>query len=153
MRGYEFLEKIPNDRDYLVLALRTIQGAKGYLPDDAISIVAEYFGISVKDVESVIGFYPALTRVPPGRWRLTVCDGTACRRKRGGELLEVIRRELGLTLENPTTGNRLFSLETSRCLGACNRAPVLLVNDERYDNMTPQKLKQLTKLRDSTPAE
>ena len=76
---------------------------------------------------------------------LRVCDGTACHVRKSTEILKEIYSELGLSEKKHTTDDRLFTLETVSCLGACGLAPVMVVNDEVHPSMTVEKVRALLK--------
>ena len=90
-------------------------------------------------------FYENFSFEPKGKYVIKVCDGTACHVRKSTSILERLYKELGVTKENPTTPDMLFTLETVSCLGACGLAPVLTVNDKVYPAMTPDAASELIK--------
>ena len=140
---FEFLKRIDPDPGNLIQGLQLTQSVQGYISDRALEALAEYFRLPVAEVEGVVSFYAKFKRTRPGKYLLTVCDGTACHVKKSSTLLEAIRNKLGITPQHPTTEDFLFSVETVSCLGTCGMAPVMLVNEEVHGQMTPQKLDKL----------
>ena len=136
-----------HDRDpsKLIAILQGIQDAYSYLPEDIMTYVATALGISPGKVFGVATFYSHFTLKPKGKNVIKVCDGTACHVKKSKEILKVLEQELGLTKENNTTPDMLFTLETVACLGACGLAPVVVMNDEVHGAMTKEKTLDLLK--------
>lgn len=142
-KKYDFLKKIECVPGNLIQGLQLTQSVEGYLSDDSLRAISEYFGVPVAEVEGVVSFYAKFKRTPPGKYRLTVCDGTACHVKKSTLLLDAIRKKLNLTAERSVTPDRLFSVETVSCLGTCGMAPVMLVNEEVHGQMTAAKVDKL----------
>lgn len=126
----------------LIPALEEVQEAIGYLPKSIQARIAEAMRVPLKEVHGVVSFYSFFTVVPRGRHTTRCCLGTACY-VRGGKknmerLTEILRIEPG-----GTTGDRKFSLETVRCLGACGLAPVITVDEDTYRQVKPIKLVEI----------
>ena len=136
---YAFLEKIGREPSNLIKGLQAVQGVEGYVSDESIVAIADYFGIPVVEVEGVLSFYAQFKRVKPGKYKIAVCDGTACHVRRSIPILEALRRELGVSEKKKTTDDMLFTLETVSCLGACGLAPVMTLDDKVHPAMTPEK--------------
>ena len=139
---FSFLSKIERDSGNLIKGLQAIQSAYGYVSDEAIRVAAEYFGRPEADVEGVITFYAQFKRVKPGKFKIAVCDGTACHLK-GAPLIHTwLHQELGLK-PGETAPDGVFSLETVACLGCCSLAPVMSVNGKvhaKLDRRTMMKI-------------
>lgn len=75
---YAFLEKVGREPSNLIKGLQAVQGVEGYVSDESIVAIADYFGIPVVEVEGVLSFYAQFKRVKPGKYKIAVCDGTAC---------------------------------------------------------------------------
>ena len=84
---YAFLEKVGREPSNLIKGLQAVQGAEGYVSDESIEAIAEYFGIPAVEVEGVLSFYAQFKRVKPGKYKIAVCDGTACHIK-GSPLIQ-----------------------------------------------------------------
>ncbi len=123
----------------LVPILQEVQEEYRYLPPDILSYVARSLNIAPARVFGVATFYAHFAIKPKGKHLVRLCDGTACHVKDSVPILDAIRFRLGVTEAQPTTRDLLFTVETVACLGACGLAPVLVVDDQVYGAMTPEK--------------
>jgi NADH-quinone oxidoreductase subunit E len=89
------------------------------------------------EVYGVATFYAHFALAPKGKYVLRLCDGTACHVKRSIPILEALRTKLRVSEDRPTTQDLLFTVETVSCLGACGLAPVLLINEQVYGQVSP----------------
>ncbi len=142
-RVCDVLDRHGRNPHKLIAILQEIQDEYAYLPEDIMTYVATALGISPGQVFGVATFYSHFTLEPKGKYVIKVCDGTACHVKKSEELLKVLEKELGLTREERTSPDMLFTLETVACLGACGLAPVVVVNDEVHGLMTKEKTIEL----------
>ncbi len=137
----------------VIPVLQSIQERLGYVPREAIKRVGERMSISYSELAGVVSFYSYFTTVPRGRHTVRVCLGTACYVRGGKEVLQKFEESLGIEVGN-TTEDRLFSLEVGRCFGACGLAPVVLVDDEVHQRVSPPKVRGLLDAyRDAADAE
>ncbi len=127
------------DRSNLIFSLQERQREEGYISDDAIREVADQFQMPPIEVEGVVSFYTQFKRVKPGKYKVAVCDGTACHIKGSTQVLNWARDHLGLA-PGETDSEGLFSLEAVACLGCCSLAPVLSINGKAYGNLDRNKL-------------
>lgn len=127
----------------LIPILQSIQEEYRYLPEEILTLVATSLGLSPAKVFGVATFYSHFTLKPKGKYIIRICDGTACHVKQSDGILEALREELGLSGSATTTPDLLFTLETVSCLGACGLAPVLVINDDVYGQMTPGRAREL----------
>ncbi|MHB9140015.1 MAG: NADH-quinone oxidoreductase subunit NuoE family protein [Victivallaceae bacterium] len=132
--SYEYLSKIDKDASNLIKALQTVQNQEGFVSDQSIATVAKYFSIPDAEVEGVLSFYAQFRRSKPGRFRIAVCDGTACHIKGSPLILDWISTEIRIN-SGETDEKGLFSLETVACLGCCRLAPVMSINGKVYGNL------------------
>jgi NADH-quinone oxidoreductase subunit E len=146
MKGLRKLEKVcqileQNNRDpgRLITILQAVQEEYRYLPEEILTFVATSLNLTPARVYGVATFYSHFTLKPKGKYIIRVCDGTACHVKRSTALLEALCLRLELKGNIMTTPDMLFTVETVSCLGACGLAPVIVVNDEVYGQMTPEK--------------
>ena len=137
------LRQYQEDATSLIMILQQAQSIYGYLPQEVIYHVAQRTGNSPAKVMGVATFYSYFRLQPMGTYQIMLCDGTACHVRKSIPILERLRSELGLSEEKATTDDRLFTVETVSCLGACGLAPVLTVNDKVYAAMTPDKAAEL----------
>jgi len=133
-QDFSYLKEIDNSRTYLIKGLQTVQGKEGYLSDEAILAVAEYFSIPPVEVEGVVSFYAQFKRTKPGKYQISVCDGTACHIKGSNMILDWISTDLGIA-DGETDKDGLFSLQTVACLGCCSLAPVMSINGRVFGKL------------------
>lgn len=115
--------------------LQEAQEIYGYLPLEVQKIIAEKTGVSVEEVYGIVTFYSQFKLNPDGQIAIAVCLGTACYVKGSGEVIEEISKQLGVPVGGISEDGR-YSLEATRCIGACGLAPVLTVNGEVYGRLT-----------------
>ncbi len=118
----------------LIMILHKAQLIFGYLPEEVQRYVAKALEIPLADVYGVTTFYSYFSLTPRGKHRIAVCMGTACYVRGAGDLVAAFERELGVKV-GQTTPDGLFTLEASRCIGACGLAPVLTVGEDVYGNI------------------
>ncbi|MBQ8357306.1 MAG: NAD(P)H-dependent oxidoreductase subunit E [Clostridia bacterium] len=115
--------------------LQEAQEIYGYLPIEVQRIIARETGVSLEEIYGIVSFYAQFKLNPDGKVAIAVCLGTACYVKGSGELVEAISDELKVA-PGSTSADGKFSLEATRCIGACGLAPVLTVNGEVYGRLT-----------------
>lgn len=129
------IEKYRGTKGALMPVLQEAQEIYGYLPIEVQKIIAVRMGVSLEEVYGVSTFYSQFVLNPKGEVSIAVCLGTACYVKGSGEILDKITQVLGLPAGS-TTPDGKYSLEATRCIGACGLAPVLTVNNEVYGKLT-----------------
>lgn len=127
-------------RANLIACLHKAQQLFGYLPESVQLVVADKFRLQLSDVYGVISFYSYFTVSPPGKYKINVCTGTACFVKGAFQVLREFEIQLGISA-GETRADLEFSLGGLRCVGACSLAPVVMVNDQVYGNVTPEMVK------------
>ena len=120
----------------LMPVLQQAQEIYGYLPIEVQRMIALKMGVSIEEVYGVSTFYSQFVLNPKGEIAIAVCLGTACYVKGSGEILDKITQILGLPAGS-TTPDGKYSLEATRCIGACGLAPVLTINNEVYGKLVP----------------
>ncbi|HEY8892263.1 MAG TPA: NADH-quinone oxidoreductase subunit NuoE [Clostridium sp.] len=120
----------------LIPVLHEVQKLFGYLPEEALRIVAEEINIPMSEIYGVSTFYSQFTLEPKGEHIIKVCLGTACYVKGSQDILERLSSVLEVEV-GKTTSDGKFTLEAARCLGACGLAPVLMVDDKVYGRLIP----------------
>jgi NADH-quinone oxidoreductase subunit E len=133
------LEALSPDQMSLITVLQKVQKHFGYLPREAMIEVARAQGVHETRVFSVASFYNQFRFVPPGKYPVKVCMGTACHIKGGDSILTVWETKLGIH-EGQVTENRLFSLDRVACVGCCAMAPVSVVGEEVHGSMMPTRV-------------
>ena len=132
----------PTGRGQLIPLLQMVQKALGYLPDEALSLVADHLTVTRSEVYGVASFYNQFRFNPPGKNPVKVCMGTACHVRGGEIILENFERKLEIR-EGETTADREFSIERVACVGCCALAPVALVGETLHGQMAPSKVEGL----------
>lgn len=134
----DVLAKYKDTKGSLITILQKAQDIYGYLPTDVIYHVAEQTGNTPAKVMGVATFYTQFRLQPVGKYLIMLCQGTACH-VNGSERIEAaICEELGIK-DGETTEDGLFTLKCVACLGCCSLSPVMMINDETYSSLTPEK--------------
>ena len=123
----------------LIPIMQDIQEEYRYLPGELLRYVAKEIGITEAQAYSVATFYENFSFEAKGKYVIKVCDGTACHVRHSTPVLEAFWKELGLSAEKKTTADMMFTVETVSCLGACGLAPTIMVNEQVYPAMNPEK--------------
>lgn len=135
----EIVESFRHDPSKLVPILQRVQAEYHYLPEKVLTFVATSLGLPPARVFGVATFYGHFTMKPKGKYVVHVCDGTACHVKGSERLLDTLRKKLGLSGDEKTTPDLLFTLETVSCLGACGLAPAMVINEKVYGQITKER--------------
>lgn len=137
----EIIAKHGRKQAALIPILQEVQGEYRYLPEEILTYVAMVMNLSPATVYGVATFYAQFSLEPKGKYVVRICDGTACHVRGSDPVKESIRKLLGLQGAKQTTDDLRFTVETVSCLGACGLAPVVMINDQIYGQMTPEALK------------
>lgn len=140
----EIVEKHGTARENLIEILHDIQdaGEDNSLHKEQLQTLSEVMGLTVSDLISTASFYTMFSLEPRGRHIVRLCESPPCYVMGSENLLEALRKRLGVDL-GETTEDGEFTLETTSCLGACGVAPVMSVDDEVYGNLTEQKAREI----------
>ena len=138
----EILEVYKVDKENLIPILNDVQEKYGYIPKIAQLEISKYLNVPMAEIYGVITFYSRFTLEPKGKYNISVCLGTACFVKGSQSILDRLKDRLKID-EGKTTKDGKFSIDTTRCVGACGIAPVFTVNDEVYGNATVKKLDEV----------
>ena len=114
--------------------LHKAQDIYGYLPLEVQEIISEELGVPLAEIYGIVTFYTQFSLNPKGAYQIGVCLGTACYVKGSGEILEEIKKILGIGVGECTADGK-FSLDATRCVGACGLAPVVTINDDVYGRL------------------
>ena len=123
----------------LMPVLQEAQNIFGYVPKDVQQLIADGLGTTLAEVYGVATFYAQFSLEPKGQYVVGVCLGTACYVKGSQKVLDKLAEELDIPVGR-TTPDGLFTLNATRCLGACGLAPVMMINDEVYGRLTPDMI-------------
>ncbi|MEA2694726.1 MAG: NADH-quinone oxidoreductase subunit [Acidobacteriota bacterium] len=116
----------------------------GWLPDEAIAAVAAELGIPSATVYGVVTFYDLYHQKPVGRHRIRVCTNLSCQLRGSGEIMEAIKAELKVGEDEVTPDGRCSYIHFE-CLGSCDTAPMMMIDDDYHENLTPEKARRIVK--------
>lgn len=143
---FEKLDEILEEYKYkdggLIPVLQIAQGLFGFLPEEVLRHIAKKMDKPYSEVAGVVGFYSFFSTQPRGDNVIRVCLGTACYVRGGKQVLDSIKKELGIDV-GETTEDKSFSLEVARCFGACGLAPAIMINDDVHQRVKPARIKQI----------
>ena len=139
-----YIPRYPNKQAVTLPALHIVQDALRCVPLEAVREIADLLDLSPAEVNDTMTFYGFFReeKKPLGRTRLWVCRSLACALRGGDELLGTVCQKLGVT-PGGTSADGKVTVEFAECIGACEGAPAVLVNDEHRYDMTPEKLDEL----------
>ena len=138
----EILASFRGEKAELIPILQKVQQACGYLPEEALSQIAQFVDVPECTVYGVATFYAQFKFVPTGRNVIKVCRGTGCYVRGAPRILDELETELNIK-EGETTPDLEYTLETVACFGSCALAPVMVVNGRVYGRMTKDRVKKI----------
>lgn len=131
--------ELKNEKGALMPILQKAQDIYGYLPYEVQKIISDEMNIPVEKIYGVVTFYSQFSLYPKGKYKISVCLGTACYVKGSGSVFDKLVEKLGIE-GGECTADGKFSLEACRCVGACGLAPVMTINDDVYGRLTPDQV-------------
>jgi NADH-quinone oxidoreductase subunit E len=141
-KAAEIIGRYPKARSALLPLLHLVQSEEGYVSADGIEFCAGQLGLSEADVTGVVSFYTMYKRRPVGEYHVGVCTTALCAVMGGDAILADLQQHLGIG-NDETTADGKVTLEHLECNAACDYAPVVMVNWEFFDDMTPQSARDL----------
>ena len=138
----DVLAKYADVKGSLITILQKTQDIYGYVPIDAVYHISERTGLTPAKILGVATFYSQFRFTAVGKYMIMVCKGTACYVNGAERIIDAISEELGIG-NNETTADGLFSLSIVSCLGCCSLAPVMMIDEDTYGSLTPDKVKQI----------
>lgn len=129
------IEKYKGTDGALIPVLHEAQEIFGYLPIEVQKKISDGLDVPMSEIYGVVTFYTQFSIYPKGKYNIGVCLGTACYVKGSGDIIDKIKQKLGIEVGQCTDDGK-FSLEATRCIGACGLAPVLTVNEDVYGRLT-----------------
>ena len=138
----EIIGRYPKSRSALLPLLHLVQSEQGYVSEDGITFCAEQLGLTEAEVTAVVSFYTMYKREPVGEYHVGVCTNSLCAVMGGDVIFADLKEHLGIG-NDETTSDGKVSLEHLECNAACDYAPVVMVNWEFFDNMTPRSARDL----------
>ncbi len=136
------IEKYKGAAGSLMPVLQEAQEIYGYLPEEVQIMVAEGLGKSLSEIYGVVSFYTQFNLNPKGKIEVSVCMGTACYVKGAQSILERVERKLGCKAGEVTKDGR-FSIDATRCIGACGLAPVMIVGGDVHGCITADEVDEI----------
>ncbi len=137
----KLVEKYGRERSALLPILQELVRLEGYLTKDAMIEVAKELDLSATEVYGVASFYSFLDIVPRGRYKIRVCKSITCSH-RNRLVLEELEKILKIKVGGTTLDGR-FSLLMTNCIGQCDHSPAMLINDNVYTDLTPEKVREI----------
>ena len=131
-------------RESLLAVLEEEQRKSGYISEKFIAGVAQSLNLSVSEVYGVATFYSFLAIKPLGKHVIRICKSVPCYLKDSQMIIQGVQKELGIT-PGETSADGRFSFELTNCIGACDKAPAMLINSDVHGNLTPGKIAQILK--------
>ncbi len=138
----EHLAHYPRKQAAVIEALKVVQFHRGYVSDENVEDIAKLLDMTPDEVDSVATFYNLIFRKPVGEHVILMCDSVSCWIMGYENLKDHLSAKLGIDIGQTTSDNR-FTLLTIPCLGACDRAPAMMIDNELYGNLTPQKIDEI----------
>ena len=138
----QIIDKYIDEPSPLMMILSAIQKDFGYIPLEVQEIVSQRTGLSVAEIYGVVTFYSFFSLTPKGKYVIGCCLGTACYVKGSQKILDRLKERLKIE-EGETTEDGMFSIEATRCVGACGLAPVFTVNNEVHGKATVKMLDEI----------
>ncbi|MDR0897895.1 MAG: NAD(P)H-dependent oxidoreductase subunit E [Oscillospiraceae bacterium] len=126
----------------LITVLHLAQEIYGYLPLELQRVIADGMGVSLSYVSSVVTFYSFFSMVPRADHAIKICMGTACYVRGGKRIVDRLEEVLGIHV-GQTTDDGKFSMQITRCLGACGLAPVIMIDEEVFQQVNPDKIEKI----------
>ncbi len=140
----EVIESHKGQDGAAIPVLHKAQEIYGYLPIEVQTMIAEGLDIPLAEIYGIVTFYTQFSLNPKGKYQIGVCLGTACYVKGSGDILEKIKSILGIDVGECTPDGK-FSIEATRCIGACGLAPVITVNEDVYGRLVVDDVEDIIK--------
>ncbi len=140
----DVLKKFKTIPGSLITVLQNAQDLYGYLPQDVLMYISEQMTIPPAKVFGVATFYTQFRFAPIGKYLILLCQGTACHVNGSQRIEQAITEELGI-VDGETSQDGMFTLKNVACLGCCSLSPVMMINDDTYGALTPEKTKKILK--------
>ena len=138
-RLLKVIEEKKDEKGALMPILQKAQEIYGYLPVEVQTIISDNTGIPLEKIYGIVTFYAQFSLVPKGKYKISVCLGTACYVKGSGNIFNKLQKKLGIS-DGECTPDGKFSLDSTRCIGCCGLAPVMMINDDVYGRLVPNDI-------------
>ena len=120
-------------------ALKIVQSSRGWISDESLSAIAQYLEMSSAELEEVATFYNLIYRQPVGKYVIHLCNSVSCHLNDFSAVLSAMQSHLGIAF-GQTTKDGMFTLLSNACLGGCDKAPVMMIGEQHYENLTPESV-------------
>jgi NADH-quinone oxidoreductase subunit E len=142
----DILDKYPPSMENVLLILHELQNnsPRQYLSEDSLAMIADYLKVPYSSVYGVVSYYSMFSLIPRGKHIISVCNSPVCRMADSNGILAKLRNYLGIDV-GATTADDVFTLETTECLGQCDTAPGMSVDEVYYGNLTARKIRHILK--------
>lgn len=138
----EEIKRYPYSSVASIDALKIVQKHRGWVSDESIRDIARLLNLPIAELDSIATFYSRIYRKPVGRNVILICDGVSCMIMGYGSLYEYLSKKLGIAFGETTPDNR-FTLLPVSCLGDCDHAPAIMINNDHYNDLTIDRLDKL----------
>ncbi|HMK55675.1 MAG TPA: NADH-quinone oxidoreductase subunit NuoE [Dissulfurispiraceae bacterium] len=138
----EEIRKAPTMKAAVIDVLKTVQKHRGWVPDEALEEAAALLGMTAAEVDSIATFFSLIYRKPVGRHVILICDGVSCWLVGYEDVKQRLMERLGIA-PGETTGDGKFTLLPSACLGVCEEAPAMMIDDRLYTKLTPDSVDEI----------
>ncbi len=138
----EEIALVPVRKAACIEALKIVQDKRGWISDESLAAIAEHMGMSAEELDSVATFYNLIFRKPVGRNIILLCDSISCYVMGYEKIYAQLQQRLQISFGQTTPDGR-FTLLPNVCLGCCDHAPALMINDELYKNLKTEELDSL----------
>lgn len=147
MLTQELLQRFKPHKDNILQILHALQNShpEHYLTDEAMRNVAKYLNISLSSVYGVATYYTMFSVKPRGKYIIRVCQSPVCRMLKSSAIFDTLKEVLNVEI-GETTGDKLFTLEVTECLGRCGDAVSMMINESYYGNLTPELVKEIIQM-------
>ena len=135
----QVIEELRDEKGSLMPIMQKAQDIYGYLPYEVQKIISDKLNVPMEKIYGVATFYSQFNLFPKGKYKISVCLGTACYVKGSGDIYNKLMETLNIAGGECTSDGK-FSLDACRCVGACGLAPVMMVNDEVYGRLTVEDI-------------
>lgn len=144
MTPEEIISKHPRTQDNLLNILHDLQNnhPEQHITSEAMDLVARYLNMTKSSVYGVVDYYSMLSLKPRGKFIIRVCISPVCHIKKAASILVYLEKELGIK-PGATTPDKLFTLEVAECLGQCQEAPSMMINEKVFNNLTEKLIKEI----------
>ncbi len=134
-----YISQWKHKKGHVIMVLHKVQQIYGYVPRKVAMEISQILGIPLAKIYGIITFYHLFKLKKPGKYRISVCLGTACYLNGGNDIMQELENILG-TGVNTTTDDGLFSIESVRCVGCCGLSPVVVINEKTYGKLLKKDL-------------